>query len=87
AGRRFGVADLCHIALPRLGVEPRAALMAIAPALLAGGLMALALSTTDASLQGLTPMLRLLLKIALGAGFYAALLWAFNAVARRPVAS
>lgn len=74
-----------HVALPHLGIGRRAALAAIAPALLAGSAMAIALATADASLQGLTPLLRLTVKVALGAGFYAALLLVFTHLPRRPV--
>lgn len=63
-----------RIALPRLGLESRAAFITVAPALLAGALMAYALSIADASLHGLAPPVRLILKAGLGAGFYVSLL-------------
>jgi O-antigen/teichoic acid export membrane protein len=75
-----------RVALPVLGLEPRAVLIAIAPALLAATLMALALGALDPSLQGLNPLVRLTLKATLGAVAYAALLMAFSRLPRRPVA-
>jgi len=74
-----------RVALPILGINRRAALMAIAPALLAGALMAISLTTAEVSLRNLPPMLRLVFKIGLGAGFYSALILALNSLPRRPV--
>jgi len=74
-----------RIALPHLQLEARTALMAIAPPLLAGALMAIALCTAAPSLQDLSPLLRLSIKAGLGTGFYAALLMALNGLPGRPV--
>jgi len=61
-----------------LGLEPLSTLTTIAPPLLAGILMAIGLNLVDPSLQDLTPLLRLTIKVALGTGFYAALLFALR---------
>jgi len=62
------------LSLPIIGVSAAALFVAIRPALVAGTVMALAIVAIDAMLPPLSPLLRLLLLTAIGAGIYAAAL-------------